>query len=421
MDKIKKFFTILGPGLITGASDDDPTAIATYSQSGAQFGYHQLWTALYTIPFMITMQEMCGRIGLVTGKGIAFIIRKNYPKPLLYIALLFLLVANLINIGADIGAIAETAQLIWHIPFIIYVVAITILLLLLQLFVGYKIFSKILKYATISLLAYVATGFFTKQNWFSIFTSILIPYLSLKKDFLINLTAILGTNISPYLFFWQASEEVEENVEKHKMREVDRGRPTIKKADIFHLRLDTAIGMIFSNIIVLFIEITAAGTLAKHGITNIHSASQAAQSLQPVAGSASFALFAIGILASGLLAVPVLSSSAAYAVAETFKQTSGLNQKFPKAPWFYALITVTTLVGASINFLPIKPFILLIYSAAVNGILTPFLLVIILFITNNKKIMGTYTNTKVTNIMGIILALLMVLCTGGLLYSLINK
>ncbi len=419
MNRIKKFFKILGPGFITGASDDDPSGIATYAQTGAQFGYLQLWTTLFTFPFMTIIQEMCGRIGLVTGRGLAGVIRENYNKTLLYGAVSLLLVANVINIGADLGAMAAAGQLLFKIPFIFWLIGVTIVTLLLQVFVSYPTYAKFLKYLTLSLFSYVIVVFMVKQDWSQIAWATLVPYISMDKTYLLNIVAVLGTTISPYLFFWQADEEVEEELERGDMKALGSGRPHIARKAISNMRLDTIIGMLFSNVVAFFIMITTASTLHKNGIFNIQTADQVAAALRPLAGDFAYVLFALGILGTGLLAVPILAGSASYAVAESMKWHVGLSQKFNQARGFYIVIILATLVGILINFTSIHPFQMLYYAAALNGICAPILMVLILMISNNKKIMGNHTNGLGSNILGIIIVIVMGAATLALIFSMI--
>lgn len=400
MKKLKKFLKILGPGFITGASDDDPSGIGTYAQTGAQFGYTQLWTALFSFPFMSVIQEMCGRIGMVTGKGLSGVIRIHYAKPVLYSAVLLLLIANTINIGANLGAMASSAQLLFHIPFIFWLIAMTVLTLVLEVFVSYRVYAQVLKYLALALFAYVIVVFAVRQDWIHIFRSTFIPTISFQRDYLFNIVAILGTTISPYLFFWQANEEVEEEVEHKKLISMGRGKPHITTQDIRTMRLDTILGMFFSNLIMFFIIVTTASTLHVNGITKIETADQAARALQPIAGDFAFVLFAAGIIGTGLLAVPILAGSASYAFSEAFGWKEGLYRKFTQAHGFYGVITIATLVGLLVNFTPVKPFQMLYYSAIINGIIAPPLLILIMFITNNAKIMGKHTNSRFSNIFG---------------------
>ncbi|MBP9781741.1 divalent metal cation transporter [Candidatus Woesebacteria bacterium] len=405
--KIKKLLQKIGPGFITGASDDDPSGIATYSQTGAIFGYHQLWTAVFSFPFMTIIQEMCGRIGIVTGKGLAGVIKHHYSKKVLYFSVFILLFANTINIGADLGAMAASAQLLFNIPFFILLIGITALCLLLQIFVPYRTYANILKYFTFSLFAYIITAFVVKQDWVLILTSTFLPEFTFSSAYLLNIVAILGTTISPYLFFWQASEEVEEEVKSGKLRSMGAGIPKFTKRDIKDLRIDTTIGMLFSNLVMFFIIVTTASTLGQHGITEIQSADQAAQALRPLAGNFAYLLFAAGIIGTGLLAVPVLAGSAAYAFSEAFGWKEGLYRKFSQAHAFYGVIIIATLVGLLTNFTHIPPFKMLYYTAILNGICAPPLLVLIMLVSNNKKIMNNYTNGTISNMLGWIITVIM--------------
>ncbi|MBI3069838.1 MAG: divalent metal cation transporter [Candidatus Levybacteria bacterium] len=417
MNKIKKLLKILGPGFITGASDDDPSGIATYSQAGALFGFGQLWTAPFSFPLMTAVQEMCGRIGLVSGKGLAGVIRANYSKKILYLAVFLLVIANTINIGADLGAMAASAQLLVGLPFVFWLLFMVAITLLLEVFVSYKTYSKYLKYLTFALFSYVATAFVVKIDWRTVFFSTVLPQLEFSKVYLLNIVAILGTTISPYLFFWQASEEVEEEVAHHKLRAMGAGQPKVVPKDISRLRLDTAIGMFFSNLIMWFIIITAGATLFPHGISAIKSASDAAAALKPLAGDLAFFLFALGIIGTGLLAVPILCGSASYAISESFGWKEGLYMKPKKAPGFYGVIIIATLIGVLINFIGISPIAALYYTAVINGIIAPPLLVIILLIANNKKIMGERVNNKLLNALGIITVAVMSVAAAVLLFT----
>lgn len=421
MKKIKKIFSILGPGFITGASDDDPSGIATYSQTGALFGFAQAWTALFSFPMMVAIQEMCGRIGLVSGKGLAGVIRLHYPKKVLYSSVFLLFLANTINIGADLGAMAASAQLVFGFPFVYWLIGMVVLTLVLEIFVSYKTYSKYLKYLALVLLSYVVAAFTIKLDWKEVFASLIIPHIEFNKTYIFNIVAILGTTISPYLFFWQADEEVEEEVAHHKLRRMGAGQPRITPKDISRLRLDTVIGMLFSNLVMFFIIITTGTTLFTHGITKINSASDAALALKPLAGDYAFLLFAVGIVATGLLALPILAGSASYAVSESFGWREGLYQKLNRAHGFYGVIIIATLVGLLINFIGIDPIVALYYTAIINGIIAPPLIIMILFIANNKKIMGERTNSPFLNILGALTAFIMGLSAVILLFSLFIK
>jgi NRAMP (natural resistance-associated macrophage protein)-like metal ion transporter len=407
----------LGPGLITGASDDDPSGIATYSQTGSQFGYSQLWTALFSFPFMTVIQEICGRIGMVTGKGLAKVVKEHYGRTVLFGAVAILCIANTINIGADLGAMAAAGQLLVGFPFLVWLLVITGITLALEIFVSYATYARFLKYLTLSLFAYVVTAFVIKQDWSEIIFSTLVPSFSFSRLYLLNIVAILGTTISPYLFFWQADEEVEEEIANHKLTENSNTKPHINYRDIRRMRVDTFIGMLFSNLVMFFIIVTTASTLGVHGLSTITTADQAAAALRPLAGDFAFLLFAAGIIGTGLLAVPILAGSASYALAETFNWKAGLGKKFNQAKAFYVIIIISTLVGVLINFTPIRPFQMLYYTAILNGICAPPLLILIMLISRNKKIMGQYTNSRLSNTMGWIIAVVMSLAAIALIIT----
>jgi NRAMP (natural resistance-associated macrophage protein)-like metal ion transporter len=418
MERLKRIFGILGPGFITGAADDDPSGIGTYSQTGAQFGYSQLWLALFSFPFMLIVQEMCGRIGLVSGKGLSRLIKKHYPAPLLYGLLLLLIIANAVNIGADLGAMAESASLLWGLSHWVWLGLITVISLLLQIFVPYTRYSGILKYLTLSLLAYVVTAFILKLDWREVVLSTIFPHLSMDKAYLMNIVAILGTTISPYLFFWQASEEVECLVEQEKIPDMSVGTPDSSHKDIQDMRLDTLAGMFFSQLIMFFIIVTTASTLHAHHITHIDSATKAAQALKPIAGPLAYWLFATGIIGTGLLAVPVLAGSTAYAVAEARGWHLGLYKKPWEAKAFYGVIVVAVLMGLCINTIPVPPFEMLYYTAILNGLCAPLLMALILFLANNATIMGDHKNKRLSNVIGWIITVLMAVAAVALLMNL---
>lgn len=407
MNKVKKIFKLLGPGFITGASDDDPSGIATYSQTGALFGFSQAWTALFSFPLMTAVQEMCGRIGLVTGHGLAGVIRRYYSKKLLYFSVSLLFLANTINIGADLGAMAESAQLIFGLPFIFWLILMVVITLTLEIVVSYKTYSKYLKYLTFALFFYIFAAFVIQIDWSKVLVSTLLPTIQFNKVYVTNILAILGTTISPYLFFWQASEEVEEEIAHHKLRRMGAGQPKVTPKDISRLRVDTIIGMFFSNLVMFFIIVTAGATLFPAGIHSIGSASEAALALRPLAGDFAFLLFAVGIIGTGLLAVPILAGSASYAISESFGWKFGLYLKLKSAHGFYGAITLATLLGLLINFLDFNSITFLYYTAVINGIIAPPLLIIILLIANNKKIMGNRVNNWILNVLGIVTVLIM--------------
>ncbi len=414
---LKRFLKGCGPGFITGASDDDPSGIATYSQTGAQFGFSQLWLTILTLPFMIAIQEMCGRIGLVTGQGLSGVIKKHYGRPLLYGAVAILLLANTINIGADLGAMASALGLVIPLPFVVLLILITVVTLALEIFVSYHVYVKYLKYLALSLCAYIVTVFVVKLDWRVVATSTLIPHFVWSREYLFNIVALLGTTISPYLFFWQADEEVEEEIDHKKITAFGEGIPHITKRDITNMKNDTVVGMFFSNIITFFIIVTAASTLGANGITSINTATEAAEALRPLAGNFAFILFTIGIIGTGLLTVPVLSGSASYAIAEAMGWKSGLYRKLSEAHGFYGIITLATLVGLLVNFVGIPPFKMLYYTAVLNGVVAPPLMILILCLANNKKVMGRHTNSALSNTFGIIITVVMSLAGLALVGS----
>ncbi len=410
----EKLGRAIGPGFITGAADDDPSGIATYSQTGAMFGYTQLWLAPYALPFMIAIQEMCGRIGAVTGKGLSGVIRQEYSRTVLWGAVSLLVVANTINIGADLGAMAAAVGLLAPVPAAASLVCITLLTLALQIFIPYTSYAKFLKYLTISLLAYIVTAFVVHQNWTLVLFATFIPHIEFSKTYILNVAALLGTTISPYLFFWQADEEVEEEITQHRLSEIGASVPKITGRFLKQMRLDTAFGMVFSQLVTFFIIATVAATLHGSAIT---TAADAAEALRPLAGNFAFLLFSLGILSTGLLAVPVLAGSAAFAIAEAANWRVGLEKKFDKARMFYGIIVVSIVAGVLINFVGIAPMTLLYYSAALNGVLAPPLMVIILLLGNNKKILGKRTNSRLSNVLGIFITAAMGVVALGLVWS----
>lgn len=411
----RRIFKSLGPGFITGAADDDPSGIATYSQTGALFGYTQLWIAPVTYPFMVAVQEVSGRIGLVTGKGISGVLRKYYPRWVLVSSIVLLLCANVINIGADLGAMAASAQLVVPLPFPLLVAGMTIFILLLQVYVPYPSYARFLKYLTLSLLSYVAVAFIVQQDWALIARSTFIPHFVWSDAYLMNVAAFLGTTISPYLFFWQADEEVEEEVAKHELRAMGVGTPHFTESDIVGMRFDTALGMFFSQMITFFIIITVASTLGAAGFHEIETAADAASALQPVAGDLAFLLFAVGIIGTGLLAVPVLAGSVSYAVAEAMHWPEGLGKSPNRAPGFYGMIVLVTLAGVIIPFLPVGSITLLYWAAIMNGVLAPPIMLVLLLIANNGKILGKHTNGRLSNVLLSVATLVM----GGVSIALI--
>lgn len=403
--RINRFLKALGPGLITGAADDDPSGIATYSIAGASFGFATLWTALVTLPLMSVVQFLCAKIGMVSGMGLAAVLRRHYSRWLLYPTVVGLLIANTINAGTDIGAIAAGLNLFLPIPNTYMIVPISVMIVMVQLWGSYRLIVRVFKWLTLTLFAYIGAAFLAKPDWNQVLRNTFVPHLSFDQTYLTTLVAIFGTTISPYLFFWQASQEVEE--------EINMGRKTLKQrqgATYRELRtalLDTDVGMLFCNIVFYFVIISAAATLNKAGMTNIQSAADAAIALEPLAGSAAKYLFALGLIGVGFLAVPVLTGSAAYAVAEAFDWECKLDDKPHEAKRFYAVIAASTLVGVLINFAGINPMSALFWTAVINGLVSPPLLVIIMLVSNNKKVMGRNVNGTATNIVGWLAAVVM--------------
>jgi NRAMP (natural resistance-associated macrophage protein)-like metal ion transporter len=418
--KFKAIFKKIGPGFITGASDDDPSGIATYSQIGAKFGYSQLWLIPFCYPFMLAIQEMCGRIGMVTGKGLSGVLRQHYPKWTVYTAISLLFIANTMNIGADLGAMAASAQMVTGLPSVFWLIFMAVIILVLEIFVGYKVYAKILIYLTFTLLAYFFTALIVKQDWGLILKDTVIPQIKFSKDYIFNIVAFLGTTITPYLFFWQADEEVEEEIVKHKIKAIGVGIPRLKRHDIKDMRFDTIFGMLFSQIMTFMIIITTASTLFSNGITNINTAPEAAQALRPLAGDFAYLLFAIGIIGTGLLAVPVLSGSTSYAISEAMEWESGLGKKIRDAHGFYGVIMISTIIGLIINFIGIEPIKALYYAAAINGLMAPPLMIFILLIGNNKKIMGKYVNKRISKALTLIIIGVMSVCGLFLLYTMLK-
>jgi len=402
----RRWLRILGPGLVTGAADDDPSGIGTYSQAGATFGAGQLWLALYMLPMLIAVQEMCARIGLVTGQGIAAVLRKHYSRPVLFVAVGLVFTANTLNIGADLGAMAATLQLFAPgAPFLALLVALALGILALEIFIPYQRYAVVLKVLALSLLAYVATGFIVGPSGVELFRATVVPTIQFTAPFLALVVGVLGTTISPYLFFWQASEEVEE-VTLHPLASSSSSRVRqrhILLAQIHALRLDTIVGMFSSEVATWFIIFTTGSVLHEHGVTNITTAEQAAEALQPLvhtfpyAGELARIIFALGILGVGLLGIPVLAGSAAYAVAEAFHWNEGLSKRFHQAPGFYLVMGAAIVVGAALNLFHINPIAALVYSAIINGVIAVPLLVLILLIANNKAIMKGFTNGRLSN------------------------
>lgn len=411
---------VLGPGFVTGSSDDDPSGIQTYSQTGAQFGYSQLWVAFWTFPFMAAIQEICGRIGMVTGRGLAAVIREHYSRKVLFVAVALLTVANIVNVGADLGAMAATAQMLIPIPFLGWLAVIVGISLALQIFVPYPAYARFLKYACLSLLAYVFAAFVIHHPWWpTVTTSALLPHVEWSRAYVLNIVALLGTTITPYCFFWQADQEAEEDIARGRMAFYGKGIPVICDRDIRGMRIDTAVGMGFSNVVQFFIILTCASTLHLAGVFTVDTPDQAAAALRPLAGDFAYLPFAVGIIGVGFLAVPTLTGSASYALSEAMGWKAGLGYTFRQARAFYIVIALATVVGVGVNFIGIPPFRLLYYAAALNGVLAPPLMAMIMLIGNNRSVMGDHVNNRFANVMGWSTVLIMGFCALALLGSLI--
>lgn len=403
--KIGKLFKKIGPGVITGASDDDPSGIVTYSIAGASQGYNFLWTAFITLPLMVAIQEMCARIGVVTQHGLAGTIKTHYKsKILLYSLALLIIVANTINIGADLSGMAASAKLLIPINEVVIAIFLTSAITALIVKFPYRIIAANFKWLTFALFAYIAAALVTKQDWPQIIYHTFVPRISFNKESITLFVAILGTTISPYLFFWQTSEEVEEIKEEEKEK---HKKIIVTKHELKMVREDVNLGMFFSNLVMFAIIATSASTLFKSGINDITSAAQAAKALEPIAGKAASLLFTLGIVGTGLLAIPVLAGSAAYVVSEIFGWREGLDKSFRQARAFYAIIITSTIVGFFMTLLNVNPFKALFYTAVIYGLISPILILVIILLANNKKLMGKYTNTLATNILGVLAFLVM--------------
>lgn len=402
----------LGPGLITGASDDDPSGIATYTQAGAVLGLATLWTAVVTLPLMIVVQHVCAKIGMCSGQGLAGVLKEFYSRWLLYPVVAGLVIANTINAGADIAAISAAINIFVPIPIWAMVLPIAIGIVTVQIWGSYHLIVRVFKWLTLSLFAYVIAAFLAKPNWTEVFWATFCPSFTVDSVYVTTLVAILGTTISPYLFFWEASEEVEE--EKAQGRSTELSRRGASDKEIRDEKIDTITGMLFCNVVFYFVILAAASTLHVSGQTQIQSATEAAQALTPLAGSLATVLFATGIIGAGLLSVPVLTGSAAYAVAETFGWRSGLDEKPRHAKKFYAVIAVSTLVGVGIDFAGINPIRALFWAAVINGVVAPPLLVVVMLIANNKKVMAGRTNGLFTNLIGWLAAAVMFAAAIGM-------
>ncbi len=409
-----KLFKKIGPGVITGASDDDPSGIATYSQTGARFGYSLLWLSLFSTPLMIAVQEMSARLGMVTGRGLAGIIRKHVSVRAVVVLSLLLFTVNTVNIGADLGAMAEAMRLLAPLPSWSYLVLFTAAIVLLEIFVKYRNYVNVLRWLTLALFSYVVASFFVSQQWSSVAVSTLVPRFAWSKETLMIIVAVLGTTISPYLFFWQTSEEVEEEIAKGRKSVKKRAGATVK--EIESMRHDVAIGMLFSNIVMFFIIVTTAATLHRAGITDITTAAQAAEALRPLAGNLAFLLFTVGIIGTGLLAIPILAGSASYAIAEVFGWKEGLSKDYKHAHAFYLVIAVSVVAGMLMNALGVAPMQFLVFAAVLNGLLAPVMLWFIVRLADRPDVVGKHRSPPWVRTLGWTAAAVMTIAAAVLLY-----
>jgi NRAMP (natural resistance-associated macrophage protein)-like metal ion transporter len=412
---IKRFLSRLGPGLITGASDDDPSGIGTYSQAGASFGFGTLWTAFFMLPLMIVVQHLCAKIGMVSGRGFAGVLKQFYSRWLLYPAVLGLVVANTINAGTDMAAIAAAINMFVPVPIPVLVIPIAALIVALQIWGSYDLIVKVFKWLTLSLFAYIIAAFLARPNWSEVLHATVVPQFQLSGKYITTIVALLGTTISPYLFFWQASEEVEEEVAEGRDKLAARLGAT--DTELKREKVDTITGMALSEIVAYFVILASASTLFASGKTDIQSATEAAQALAPLAGNAASYLFAAGIVGTGLLGVPVLTGSSAYAVSETFGWTCSLDEKPRHAKRFYSVIAVSTVIGLSINFIGINPITALFWTAVINGVIAPPLLVVVMLVSNNEDVMAKRVNGRWANIVGWLAAAIMFAAAIGMVLT----
>lgn len=413
---LKRSFRVLGPGLVTGASDDDPSGIGTYSIAGASLGFATLWTALLTFPLMTATQIICSRVGQVSGRGIAGVLRRYYPRWLLYPVVAALVAANTVNVGADIGAIAAAINLLVPVPVAAMIVPIALAIMALQVWGSYRLIANTFKWLCLALLAYIGAAIFARPQGMQVLRNTFVPTIRLDGDFIAVLVAILGTTISPYLWFWQSNQEVEE--------EISMGRTSLKSrrgataAEMKYSVIDTTVGMFASNIVMYFIILTTAATLFTAGNTDINSAADAAEALRPVAGSGATILLAVGLIGAGTLAIPILSGSAAYAVSETFGWKYGLDENPARAWQFYGVIAASSLIGMLLNFTGVNPIDALFWTAVINGVLAPPLLVMVMHISRNKAVMGEDRPGPLVTYLGWLTAAIMALAATALIFTL---
>ncbi|MBV8171686.1 MAG: divalent metal cation transporter [Candidatus Eremiobacteraeota bacterium] len=395
---IGRALALVGPGVITGASDDDPSGIATYAVAGATLGYAPLWTALVSFPMMAVTQFLCAKIGLVSGRGLGELLRMRYPRAVVVVLTSALLIANTINAGTDIGAIAASLNLLVPVPIVAMVVPVGAAVLALQIWASYRVVATVFKWLSLALFAYVASAFFARPDWHAVLRGTFVPSFSLHVGFITTFVAILGTTISPYMFFWQARQEVEEDIEFG--RTTLRERKGATDAEMRYTAWDVNAGMLFSQIVMYFIILSAAATLHKSGHFQVHTAADVARALEPLAGKGAALLMALGMIGAGVLAVPILTSSSAFALAGTFGWKAGLSKKPARAPQFYSAIALSTCAGVIINFAGISPIDALFWTAVINGVLAPILLVFVMLLSNDRKLMGKRTNSPLVGFIG---------------------
>jgi len=395
---LKRFFKILGPGLIVGASDDDPSGIGTYAVAGASLGYSTLWTMIVLLPMMAAVQFICARIGLVTGKGLGALLRTQFPSFIAYPAVIALVIANTINAGADIGAIGAALNLLVPVPIVALIVPVAAVLLVLQIWGSYRTIATVFKWLTLALFAYIGAAFFAHPDFREVVRNTFVPHLSFDPNYLTTLVAIIGTTISPYMFFWQATQEVEEDISLGRKHLWQRKGTT--DAELTYTAWDVGIGMFFSQVVAYFIILATAATLFKAGHTNIATAADAARALEPLAGRWASLLLAFGLIGAGFLAVPILTGSSAYAMSEAFGWKFGFDKHPGRAPQFYGVIALSTLVGIELNFVGISPIQALYWTAVINGFLAPLLLVLIMLVSGNRKVMGERVHTPLLGFLG---------------------
>jgi len=413
--RVRRFFRELGPGLITGAADDDPSGISTYSVTGAAFGYAPLWTALFSFPLMAAVQMMCARLGMVTGRGLAGVIRKRYSRWVLWGACSLLIIANVTNIGADLGGMAEATELVTGINSLLLTPLYAVIIVSMLFWTSYKNIARTFKWLTLVLFAYVAAAFLAHPNWGAVLRATAVPHIELSSAYLATFVGILGTTISPYLFFWQASQEVEQERANGKLTVSQRRGAT--DDDLRRSRRDVMTGMFFSNLVMYFIILTTAATLHEHGQTGITTARQAAEALRPLAGEGAYLLFALGLIGTGMLGVPVLAGSSAYAVAEAAAWRNSLGDRPRLARKFYSVIAVSMVLGLVLDFAGFNAVKMLFWSAVINGVLAPPLIVLVVLLTSNAKVMGKRVNSPLLRWLGWATAIIMATASVAMLFT----